>query len=490
MDTRVVLALHALGVTGFAAGRTAAVPRPATGFSFEDLRFWPAEEAEDSRRAEAFALLLNSRLRPPFATPEPRLLWDVYGEVLDPARVRLAERTPTPEEQARHDAAKALLTPQVLSTYFSCRQAVGTALVDLATVRASRPDPSTGSEAAWQAQVALAEDRVAAAQVELQLTGRAGEVEAAMAVVDAWPGAATAVSWSEHRQQFELADVGSLDGVSSYFLTRFVPTDVLEGRGWVRFELPGSRIGELIAGLPPEVAAAGGEPAQDADIDRLTVELSYVQVLRPWFDPGVLRSRAWRYADDTSPVVSDGGTPAAGDFPYLVTGLVLARNLELTAASGTGGGTPPLRLGYLRHGIEMSPPSALPGLRPPVPIPEPDGPRVVDVSHVVRPDPVDGGLLVDRDPPVLARRETDLVEVVHPRWRAELRSRRLTELPVRLRTWLADVDFASPDVSTTPTTPPSPSTRVLVGADEAIVVAYLLEPVGPAPAPDPGLSWP
>jgi hypothetical protein len=468
IDTRFVLALYALGTQSFGNGRTAALPRPAVGFALAGLRFFPPAVAEDLERAHQFALQVNSRIVPPSGTAQARLLWDEYEEVLDPTAVRLAERQPTTEETERYDAARAFLTADVLAAYNTGTQALGAARLELGTVKANQPAPDAAGFEVWEARLRAATDRVRAAEVDLLVRCEANRVEAAIATVQGHP-AATAVSWSRHSDAFELAKSGSLDG-GTFLFTTFAPSDVVDGRGWTSFELLPDRIDELLAGLGALAADAGGD---DGRVRRMTVALTHVVINRPWFDPGVFRSNAWRFADPQRPPVSDGmdgGTAAGGSFPYLVTGLVLARSLRVEFGPAPAGQPePPLELGYLDQ-IEFNP-----GLRG-VPgratrfrvAPRIAAARDPGAEPAIEAIPVAPAIQVDVD---------------------------VGRLPATLLDEVRATDFPSPDPPSpdppgdVPPAPP-PDSTTLVGDDELIVVAYLLEPVGRAPHPDPGLTWP
>lgn len=558
IDTRFVLALHALGTESFGNGRVAALPRPAVGFALEALRFFPPRVAEDGEKAHRFALHVNSRIVPPTGTPSGTFLWDEYEEVLDPRAVRLAERLPTAEEQARYEQARAFLGPEVMSAYAAGVQAVGTAKLALGTVRANRPAPGSPEEAAWEAAVEAASDAVKVAETDLLIHCRADQVRAAVTVVENWSAAATAVSWSDRSDDFELAKLSGLDG-GEYLLTTFSPSDVVDGRGWAAFELLPDRIDGLVSGLG---GLAAGVSAPDARVRRMTVELTHVMVDRPWYEPGVFRSNAWRFADPARPPVSDGKDAPAGSFPYLVTGLVLARSLTLEVEKPAAGAAPPppLRLDYLEQFTVLDESGLIPERLIPVPQPDPVDPvdprvvepvpdfvdrsrfKVIDRAAVLEAvtQPVaertfrvgevgldrsavlenaatlDRAVTLDRSAALDRSAVLEAVAFERPQvfgfagrradaGRAVVAHDRLIEavqvgrghkfdragLSPVLTAAILDRDFVSADPITPPPPPPAASveTTTLVGADEVIVVAYLLEPVGAAPDPDQTLHW-
>jgi len=497
IDTRLVLALYALGTQSFGSGRVAALPRPAVGFTLNGLRFFPPVVAEDLEKAHQFALQVNSRMLPPVGTPEPRFLWDEYEEVLDPTVVLLAERQPSPAEVDRHTAARAFLTPDVLATYNAGKQVVGIARLELGTIKANQPARDSPNFLIWQALLQAATDRLQAAEVDLLVRCEAAQVEAAIATVQSWSAAATAVSWSQHADAFELAKSGSLDG-GEFLLTTFSPSDVVDGRGWSAFELRPDRIDDLVSSLGDLATGVGGA---DDRVLRVTVELTHVMINRSWFDPGVLRSNTWRFADPHRAPVSDGaeqaggGAVAQGSFPYLVTGLVLARSLRVELAPASEGPLPLIELDYLDQIdftdpalsiIATDPPEV--AINPELPIDprrQPNLDRQVRFRVAPLGNPAADVALIgatDR-----ARAATFQPVAVTPAIRLGPQATILIS-PALLEA-VQEADFLSPTAPRT-SPPPSPTSRTLVGDGEVIVVAYLVEPTGAAPRPDSTLRWP
>ena len=82
----------------------------------------------------------------------------------------------------------------------------------------------------------------------------------------------------------------------------------------------------------PQQAREVPREARDAPpstpVIELSVELLKAAIVRPWMDPLVLRSRAWRFSDDREPL-SNGGVPPSGSLPAYISSIVLARNLRV-----------------------------------------------------------------------------------------------------------------------------------------------------------------
>lgn len=132
------------------------------------------------------------------------------------------------------------------------------------------------------------------------------------------------------------------------------PDQWLGNTGWHPWVFQAS---DLAQPAPREAVPLGLEPGPGARPAPawtrtlvLQVELKRVKVDRPWLNPGVFTNRAWRLGSGAGfPVVSNGNLadPRPGPLPLVVTGLLLARNLNLrwSGENGPAGGRPPGQVG-------------------------------------------------------------------------------------------------------------------------------------------------
>jgi nucleoid-associated protein YgaU len=117
----------------------------------------------------------------------------------------------------------------------------------------------------------------------------------------------------------------SLEGML-YAPTTYVPTDVADVP-WPSITVTAEDLRAYADKAPAELKERLGG-SEDAGVERVTFEYSYVTVNRPWFTPQLFNSQAWRFPDPGH-VLSDGGSPPKGECTAYVTGLVLARNIAV-----------------------------------------------------------------------------------------------------------------------------------------------------------------
>ncbi|RKN46696.1 peptidoglycan-binding protein [Streptomyces hoynatensis] len=303
-----------------AEGTVVSVPALVTGYDAEALGFAGAgpATAEQARAAAEFAELVN---RVPLAAPVwsragTEHLWDVYRDVLG---AELAATTLSAEEQGRYSAALSLLyrfaqgrrvPSRVYLDYQSTRHAALAAQAALAAGEGTDREP------------ALRQARDAALQ-RWRVEGRRAEVEAALLDLDTLGDKDPGQVWAGYRTQFDpgpgSADWATgLDG-SRYAPTGFAPAGILD-QPWSQLSIDAAEL--------PETAAR---------IESLSFEYALVDVVRPWLDPAMFRSRAWRFPAGAQPL-SDGADPPSGRCPAYVESVVLVRSLRVVCAPSPAGG--------------------------------------------------------------------------------------------------------------------------------------------------------
>lgn len=100
---------------------------------------------------------------------------------------------------------------------------------------------------------------------------------------------------------------------------------------WPRITLQGASLRRFAAMSPADLAARLG-PGAGAELQSISFEYRHVAVERPWFLPAVLHSTGWMFPDSSRQLGTEN-TSSAGECPAYVSGLVLARNLEVKGAS-------------------------------------------------------------------------------------------------------------------------------------------------------------
>ncbi|MER5555842.1 hypothetical protein ABT001_29945 [Streptomyces sp. NPDC002793] len=405
-------------------GRVVSVPPLTIGYHADALRF--AEGAEMSREqataAAEFSELVN---RVPVTGPVWSWegvdhLWDVYFDVLG---ADLAVHTRTADEDRRYREAQRILHEEVggasvpsetYLAYQSCRHAVLTARTALAQARGSAKERAL-------------KEAVEAAEQEWLVKGGRQVVEAALHDLSRLGDKDPAQTWAAYRAQFDpspdsLHWATGLDG-SRYAVTGFAPSAMFD-QPWPELRIDRSAL-----------------PTTTADIDSLSFEYALVNVVRPWLDPAMLRSRAWRFPTGETPL-SDGADPPVGRCTSYVESVVLARSLRVVCGPHAHGGP--------AHGAEAVGLGFL----------EPEAATLVASEQAV-----EG--LVDAPPEFVPTEETERVmgHYVFP-----------GSVDPAPQPAVEDPAAAGLTVRTTP-------------ADTVLLVAFLLRLLPKCPDPDPALRW-
>ena len=334
-------------------------------------------------------------------------LWEPYGYVLQNAV--LAQSALTAQEEADLQQADAFLYTQApdgtrtaspaLVAYNQYQQAWLQAVQTYASAKSTAQastDPSV--QAQWQnVDEPQLRGQVQAAEDAWNAQGFRAQVEKAQAVEQACAAKSPALQWETWRSGFNPdLDVQTWPGTGvSYALTAYSPFDVLAQPAWPLFTLTSSEIEQIASEAPPELKNIFDSSGDPVSPGTLSFEFCSVTLNRPWFHPEVFSARFWRLPDP-SVQLSDGMTPPQGQCPAYISGLVFARNIVVTSATGPGPASPtPLPA----FPVFILRPTILPG-----PLPRPIIERPIIEPRVLQPLPPPGVL---REPTEVAAEIAD-----------------------------------------------------------------------------------
>ncbi len=484
-----------------------AFPMAPIAYDVDDLRFMSGAGL-DTRQAQTLAEFSELVNRVPAVRQvwsddgTGRHLWDVYDDVLG---AELAESARNTAEEQDYQRAYAYLhtvlpeppdPPSPVMLEYQAAQLSYLAADGLWRSGKDGPDAevlSEGKAAAWNAWL---------------VGGHKDDVEEAMRVQSTLRDKDPSVAWSRYRTQFD-------PGLPSSFQTapdgqHFVPTGFVPSGAcdlpWPRLTMSRAELDAAASQAAPELSAALAEGASAGEITSVSFEYLPVDVTRPWFDPSMLTSRAWRFREG-SPALSDGSEPPVGSCPAYVSRVVLARRISLTrakkAGTDTAGGSP--GLAFLEPGL-LNLALRTTSVEPPG---EPEPAQMIDAMPV---EAVAISPLLLREEsaaPVFARARphSDLPTVEFASALTEPAVEALTPreqfVSAPAATWLSQqsvtemstmqrYDFALSDVTEqTPPPAPAPEETVETTPDGAVlIVALVCHKVGRAPDPDPTLPWP
>ncbi|MDQ1711050.1 MAG: hypothetical protein QOE45_500 [Frankiaceae bacterium] len=501
IDATVVLGLAGKAATVFAEeGTYLSFPLGPVGIEASRLKALVADpfSPEGAQALTEFSLLVNEIPAGPLWQPDGDRLWDVYGDVL--AHSDLADAPPRTEaEEQKYRTAYDLLyqvagdgtvtASAVVVTYEQRRDAYLAAIQEYNN-RKSEAAVSTDAEVAkaWAADEPKLKGAVDEAEQDWAVAGRRDEVGDARRVLRDLASRSPAAAWADYRKQYDpdLPEIyfrTSPDG-SSFVPTGYLPSDVVDA-AWPTITATREELAALSASAPAELRARL-ESSDDAEVESVSFQYSTVTVSRPWFTPGALASRAWRFRDKDR-VLSDGATPPAGECAAYVTGLVLARNITVRrpAAAGTTPSLGFLPIAKLSAATSLrARPYTLALRATAVAEPAAAPPAEPTVSRVA----MRGSFARMAARPLIARESvagespivTTGIRATGRPFAKDLLLSRITS--TRLGIML-------PPRHTLPPPPPE-STETTSDPDEIYVLAFVCRTLPKAPDPDDSLSWP
>jgi hypothetical protein len=288
--------------------------------------------------------------------PKDRLVWDEVQRALDPSQTRTANEELTVDEKERLNKALTLLygenrSADSISDKHEAYQKYQSAYLrkkaeyDEAKVDAKFEESEEAREEA-KVRVETLKQQVDAAMEKWKTQGYKSEIEHAIQVKTEIQGRSSRVRRKDAREDvdFETSPYQQRSVLSqvSFLTTHYLPNDLYkqDSEGWMSFSLSKTQIGALGQKARTDLEELEDERLfderlemnDDIEIEEITFEIARAEIVRPWFEPGILESRNWMWVSEQEPL-SDGGDPPSGTMPMYVTSMVLARNIEVTFAS-------------------------------------------------------------------------------------------------------------------------------------------------------------
>ena len=295
----------------------------------------------------------------PIWTPRTGELSTIYRMIFDLGKV--ATVRPSSEDKEKLQAARAVLyttrgvadadigedTTQVVNTpeyesYLEHEKAYFDTLEKLNEAKITVEHSSDAAEAGAPNEQAIGELERARADAWKRWNeqGYKNKIEGAIEDIRRLESRGPGLLWRDWITQFETATRENNPSTNHFFYpTTYVPANFVESDSWTRVTLDQSEIASLTERAreeAPELAESElvrTDIQSDLEIERLSVELARIKLLRPWFESEVPRSRIWKWQFDREPL-SDGGDPPRGTLPAYMDSMVFARNLEIKLKAG------------------------------------------------------------------------------------------------------------------------------------------------------------
>jgi hypothetical protein len=264
----------------------------------------------------------------------------VYDQIMRNHITAIYQLTPLQKQQLK-DAQAILKDNQKMDDYFKYQSSYAAAADKLARARA---DEQNGGPSV-DPQLVVAFNK---AKHDYQIKGHAYQVNCAQEVYDELLGGDPKQWWQELKQKYDADPDKLVDVYPTY-------ADWMSGSGWDgrtmssqdwnnQSENSSTDVGGgFSAGWGMWRVGGGANYHQDQGFEHsdaqsvdLKFEVMRANIIRNWLEPLVFRSRNWIWNQAQEDISSGGdanaGITPAGLMPFFPTGVLLARNVELTAS--------------------------------------------------------------------------------------------------------------------------------------------------------------
>jgi hypothetical protein len=263
----------------------------------------------------------------------------IYDQIMTNHLSAEYQLTPTQQQQLKA-AEKVLNDSTKMGDYFKYQQIYATAVDKLANARAI--EQNGGPPADPQLSVLASK-----AKHDWQIKGHMYQVDKAQEVYDELLGGDPAVWWANVKKKYDNNPDRLVDVFPTY-------ADWMSGSGWDSRAMNsndwmnqsensstdvgggfGASWGLWRVGADANYHEDKGFTHSEAKDMDLKFEVMRVNIIRDWVEPLVFRSRNWIWNNPQTDISSGGdaasGTTPTGLMPFYPTGLLLTRNVELTA---------------------------------------------------------------------------------------------------------------------------------------------------------------
>lgn len=321
----------------------------AIPLSYDDLSFDDKMSADairqSQKRAADFSTIVNYiPQKSPVWTHNSNLIWDVYNLIL--YQTEWAQNTLSKKQEKKLNAAqKRLYTKKQDGTlqpspslrdyrkfekkYYECLEQYNTERI---TAEYSS-DESVKNR--WESKKEQLERNKEQARLEWVGRGQKAKIEQAFATIDRLTRQAPELLWDTWREQFDRAKETESD--RDFYRTHFIPSEIHQNEledSWTKITLGSDEIKNLVTQANQNISGVINSGFLDSslqanlEIERLSVELARVDLVRPWFAPELFTNRTWRWTHDREPL-STGGESPKGSLPAYPVALIFARDLKI-----------------------------------------------------------------------------------------------------------------------------------------------------------------
>ncbi|HUI22358.1 MAG TPA: hypothetical protein VLZ74_15100 [Methylocella sp.] len=331
-----------------------AIQTPGWPMSADDLEFIKPEstkakaspvEASQARSSLARLVNLIPRTAGLCWDPSESLVWDEYQRVLTDAVILPREPTEN-EKHALFEARKVLFELKVpgsqefvvpwtesekLQAYHKYESIYRMQVDRSNSIELTATDSKNERD--------RAADTAARALRDWEAFGYKNEVEAAYETIDQVTGNNPLLAWADWKDTFRRSKRADISSDASYYDTYLYPeafSDESHDANWMKLSMDSGEVAELTAG-----AGQTSNKAEEVSVEKLSLEVARVKIIRPWFTPSLLKSRSWEWGAAGMQPLSDGRSSPRGGMVAYATEAIFARNIDIAFAASpakdTGG---------------------------------------------------------------------------------------------------------------------------------------------------------
>jgi hypothetical protein len=209
----------------------------------------------------------------------------------------------------------------------------------------------------WSINANILRDKVKAAMTDWIANGYKNDYEQIGAYLDQVQSRDLTLLKAQYKDDLAKAKLTGISSGSDFYFTSLVPASFAKATGWTRFsfEKGDTRVAQNssysatkwgVTAKAGFLGIFGGSASHseskarqefhgtfDSEKFSLSFEMCQAGVVRAWYHPSFINSKAWRFdqgnPDTKGELISDGGSPPKGTMPAYPTSIVFVRNLKL-----------------------------------------------------------------------------------------------------------------------------------------------------------------
>ncbi|MFZ7114529.1 MAG: hypothetical protein ACO1G9_04035 [Bacteroidota bacterium] len=248
----------------------------------------------------------------------------------------------------------------IMTAYDSCMTEYENALTDFTRLRISAQNGVKGAAKEFAAVGSILKKKVTNAREKWANDGYREEVDGMRAFIEQVTSRSL-VLWKQGLvNNIEMSRTTDLDSSDTYLWTSFLPGNFAKrSSGWTKFQFGSSEFSSSQKAATDTWGASGGanwglwsasastsgtstrtENNSNLNDFQISFQIAQIPIVRPWFDPTFLKSRAWRLTAggkaSLGDMASSGGSNPNGFLPAYTTFAIFVKDVTLNMKNENG----------------------------------------------------------------------------------------------------------------------------------------------------------